>query len=112
MQLEDEKYTTLHAPTLTRGVIIGVLVIAVVLLLGGLYIWGSLLSKQASEQATFLPPVNTEPETPRADADIQILKTVSNSDEMPAIEADLSSTNIDELDKETPLVENDLKQQP
>lgn len=94
--------------SLARGVVIGLLVIVLVILLCALYLWGALLSKQAEEPIVFNPPSNNEPETPRADADIQILKTVSASDDIAAIEADLSSTNLDGLDKEMPLIENDL----
>jgi hypothetical protein len=94
--------------SLARGIIIGLLVIVVVILLCALYIWGSMLGGPDTEP--FVPPANNEPETPRADADIQILRTVSSSDELSAIESDLESTNLDSLDKELELIENDLKE--
>ncbi len=96
--------------TLMRGIVIGLLVLSLAILLSGLYLWGSLLSDVPAEEP-WNAPSNTEPETPRADADIQILNTVSGSDDVPAIEADLESTTLDSLDKELDLIENDLDQQ-
>lgn len=91
-----------------RAAIIGTLVIVLVLLLCALYLWGALLSSPTPEPVPFQAPPNHEPETPRADADIQILKTVSSSDEIAAIEADLNSTNLDSLDQELDLIDRDL----
>ena len=93
--------------SLTRGVIIGALVVVVLILLCALYLWGSMLG---DEPEAFTPPQNNEPETPRADADIQILRTWSGSDDLSAIDADLNSTDLDSLDKEMPLIERDLEQ--
>ena len=108
MPEELSKNVKPHEASIARGVIIGLLVIVLVILACALYIWGSLLAKQAGEQVLFTPPTNNEPETPRADADIQILKTVRDSNDLSAIEADLGSTNLDGLDKELPLIEHDL----
>ena len=113
--MENEQDTSLKGvrpqdASLARGITIGLLVIVLVILLCALYLWGALLTRQVEEPVNFMIPSNNEPETPRADADIQILKTVSGSDDLAAIEADLGSTNIDELDKELPLIENDLAQ--
>jgi len=84
------------------GVVIGVLIVILVLILGGLYLWGAVLSEEQqsieAEQSEQTIP-NNEPETPRAEADIQALKTVSSSDELSAIKADLESTKLD-LDEE------------
>lgn len=93
--------------SLTRGIVIGLLIIAGAVLVGGLYLWGSMLNQPAPQEPI---PENHEPETPRADADIQILSTVSSSDDISAIEADLNSTNLDNLDQETALIDNDLNQ--
>lgn len=108
METENKTPEALHEASLTRGIIIGVLVLVLALILCGFYLWGSQIAREAP--IPFTPPPNNEPETPRADADIQILKTVSDSDEISAIEADLGSTNLDELDKELPLIERDLGQ--
>ena len=98
------------AASLTRGVIIGLLVIVLTLLVSALYLWGSMLSKNIDIPTTFTPPSNNEPETPRADADVNILRTMSSSDEVTSIEADLESTNLETLDQELSLIENDLKE--
>lgn len=92
----------------SRAIIIGVLGIALILILCGLYLWGSLLSTENVTRQPFVHPPNNEPETPRADADIQILRTVSSSNELSSITADLESTNLTGLDKELDLIERDL----
>lgn len=84
------------------GPVLGALIVALVLILVGFYLWGSQLSKNAELIDTMPAPTpvpfqNTEPETPRDAADAQTLETVSSSDEISAIEADLESTNLDTL---------------
>lgn len=79
------------------GPILGVIALMLVLILAGLYIWGGMLVEQAVV-VPVTPIVNNEPETPRAEADIQILKTLSPSDEISAIEADLFSTDQSAID--------------
>lgn len=79
-----------------NGPILGILVIILVLILGGLYLWGSMLDSQNEVVET--PIVNNEPETPRAEADVEIMQTLSPSDELSAIEADITNTNLDTID--------------
>ncbi len=98
------------APTLTRGIVIGLLVIVLIILVCALYVWGSMISRDIEAPINFEAPINNEPETPRADADVEILRTMSSSDEVASIEADLESTNLDSLDKELDLIDSDLKQ--
>ncbi len=79
------------------GPILAVLIIMLIIIFGGLYLWGGMLSN------TGVAPIedviiNDEPETPRAVADTKILETLSPSDELDAIEADLGSTNLDSID--------------
>ena len=84
------------------GPILAVLIVVLILLLGGLYLWGTTLNisepayTEPIERPT--PEENNEPESTTAEADVQVLETVSTSDELSAIEADLESTTIDELD--------------
>ena len=89
------------------GPILGVLVIMLVLILGGLYLWGSMLNEQAQVPVE-TPLVNNEPETPRAEADQQILETLSPSDDLSAIEADISSTNLDSLEVDMMTIDAEL----
>jgi hypothetical protein len=92
------------------GPIIGVLIVVLVLILGGLYLWGqSLMNGPAgSEQIIPRSIQNNEPETPRAEADADILGTVSSSDELDAIDADLESTLLDSLDTELDEIDREL----
>lgn len=82
------------------GPILGVLIVVLVLILGGLYLWGSMIADNENGALVERTIPNNEPETTRAQADGQIMGTVSSSDELGAIEADLESTNLNDLDTE------------
>ena len=97
--------TTQHSHILP---IIGVIIIMLTLTLGGLLLWGWQLNKQANIPVVENVIVNNEPETPRADADTQILETLSPSDELNAIEADLESTNLDSLDTDLTSIDTEI----
>lgn len=92
----------------TRAFILAVLVALLILLAIGLYLWGRALPETIDTPPPFTPSANREPETPRAQADIQILRTVSNSDELTSIDADLGSTHLEGIDAELELIERDL----
>jgi cytoskeletal protein RodZ len=91
------------------AVLVGLIVVLVVIL-GGLYLWGATLRNQ-TEVPTFdipsrpTPAENNEPESTNAEADVQALETVSTSNEIEAIEADIESTNLDQLDAELNAIE-------
>ncbi len=89
------------------GPILGVLVVMLVLIFGGLFLWGSMLDKEA-EVLPEPPILNNEPETPRAVADQQILETLSPSDELDAIDADLGSSNFDSIDADMTTIDAEL----
>lgn len=89
------------------GPILGVLVVMLVLIFGGLFLWGSMLDKEA-EVLPEPPILNNEPETPRAIADQQILETLSPSDELDAIDADLGSSNFDSIDADMTTIDAEL----
>jgi hypothetical protein len=84
------------------GIVLGVLIIILVLILGGLYLWGEMIQKnqQLLEPVTERPTAeqNNEPESTNAEADVETLQAVSTSNEIDALEADLESTTINELD--------------
>jgi hypothetical protein len=90
------------------GPILGVLIVVLILILGGLYLWGSMLSQSGNEARVERTIPNNEPETPRAAADAQILNTTSSSNELDAIYADLESTNLDSLETELGQVETEM----
>ncbi len=90
------------------GAILGTLLILLVVILGGLYIWGSMLVEEPEHEIAKPEIENNEPETPRAEADVQIFDTMSPSTELDAIEADLESTDLDSLDAEMTEIENEL----
>ncbi|QQR64667.1 hypothetical protein IPH92_03840 [Candidatus Kaiserbacteria bacterium] len=88
------------------GPILGALILTLILILGGLSLWGSKLNQEAVIEIDI--PVNNEPETPRAAADQAILETVSTSDELSAIEADLGSSNLEALDTDLTTIDAEL----
>ena len=69
------------------GPIIGSIIIVVIIVAGGIYIWGSRLAPLPSESAN----------TP--DAETEALKLQSSSDDLNSISRDLNATNLDSLDK-------------
>ncbi len=88
------------------GPILGILIIVLVLILAGLYLWGSLLkSNVPMDNGTI---INNEPETPRAEADIDMFGTLSPSDELSAIEADLSATKLETLVTDITALRNEV----
>lgn len=89
------------------GPVLAVLVLLLLLVFGGLYIWGRMLQTEIPQPESPLPP-NNEPETPRSQADVQILDTVSSSDDLGAIESDLQSTNFGDIDTDLEIIGNEL----
>jgi len=89
------------------GPILAGLVIILVLIFTGMYLWGASL---ANDPVPTPEPaiINNEPETPRAVADQEIFETLSPSDELEAIEADLNSTNFDSLDTDITTIDAEL----
>lgn len=88
------------------GPILGVLILILVLILAGLFLWGRTMNEPVTPVET--PIVNNEPETTRAVADQQIFETLSPSDELDAIDADISATNLDSLDTELGTIDVEL----
>ncbi len=88
------------------GPVLGALILVLVLILGGLYLWGSKLNEEVMPVPDTL--INNEPETPRAAADQALMETVSTSDELSAIEADLGSSNLDALDTDITAIDAEL----
>ncbi len=99
-------YTSTPASHTHLGPILAVIVVLLVLIAGGLYLWGGALEQERVLQQEISIP-NNEPETPRAEVDTQILETLSPSDDLSAIEADITSTNLDSL--ETDLIAIDAE---
>lgn len=92
-------------PVTHNGPILAILVIILVVLLGGLYLWGNVLRDEQPQSPNI---INNEPETPRSEVDVQILNTMSPSDEIDAIEADLDNTELDSLTAELVAIDAEL----
>lgn len=78
----------------TIGPMIGSIVIIFIIIVGGLYFFGSLITAKKTQ-------VETEQALEAQNEAVQIEETAkqSKSDDVPSIEADLQATNIDDLDK-------------
>ena len=51
---------------------------------------------------------NNEPESTKAEAEVETMQALSTSDSLSAIEADLDNTELDELDSELQAIETEL----
>jgi hypothetical protein len=110
--------TAMHMPSASKsehtshtGIILGILVVVLVLIFFGLVVWGGLLNTPTQTVPEIIPIVNNEPETPRAEADQQILEILSPSDEITAIDADVNSTNLDSLDTDITAIDAEFNQE-
>jgi len=116
MKMPEERFgSTAHTPERTThlGIILGILIVILVLILGGLYLFGTTLQNSNMDtmnDAATRPTAdqNNEPESTTADAQVQALETVSTSNEISAIEADISSTNLDAIDAELNAIDAEL----
>ena len=89
----------------TNGPILVLLAVILLVLLGGLYYWFTILQTTPSvpTPAPYERPSaeqNNEPESTTAEAQADTYGAVSTSDEIEAIEADIEATNLDALDTE------------
>lgn len=113
LKMPDQAFGTNNAngPSLL-GPILAVLIVVLILLLGGLYLWGTTLNIGEPEYVPVderpTPEENNEPESTTAEADVQALETMSTSDEIEAIEADLESTDLDALEEELNQIDAEL----
>jgi uncharacterized protein HemX len=76
------------------GATIGIIIVIIVLVLGGLYFWGSQLSKEGYN--------------PTNDQEVQDLQNTSSSDEINAIEVDLNQ-DFEALDQELQQLDQELQ---
>lgn len=109
MSIQEDK--TAHL-----GAILGILIVVLILILGGLYIWGTMMAKDVVDGSYQNPAAerptaeeNNEPESDEAEAEVETMGALSTSDEIEAIEADLESTNLDELDAELNAIDAELE---
>jgi flagellar basal body-associated protein FliL len=115
MKMPEENFgavTPSNDRTTHLGIILGILIVLLVLILGGLYMWGSTLSTTTSQEVDIYtrptPEENNEPESTTAEAEVETLGALSNSTDLGAIEADIESTNLDTLDSELNAIDAEL----
>lgn len=98
------------------GIIIGILIIVLMLILGGLYLWVEIIRTtpqipQTPEATRPTAEENNEPESTNAEAQVETLKVLSTSDELSAIRADLESGDINGLDAEIQVIDGIINKQ-
>ena len=115
MKMPEEQFGATATPSdrsAHLGIILGILIVLLIIILGGLYMWGSTLGNtQAPDILPYQRPTaeeNNEPESTNAEADIETFQALSNSTEINAIQADIESTNLDELDTELNAIDAEL----
>jgi cytochrome bd-type quinol oxidase subunit 1 len=100
------------AETQTKGAFIIGLILALVVILVGIYYW---YSSSLNQPVMPLPnerptaEMNQEPETTTAAAQVESFGAMSTSDEINAIEADIESTNLENLELELNQIDAELE---
>lgn len=109
LKMPEENFRGEQNKTSYTGIILGLLIIALVVILGGLYMWSQMLQKQVqNSEVTATRPTaaeNQEPESNNAKADTETMQAMSTSDEIDAIQADIDSTNLDQIDADLPAID-------
>jgi hypothetical protein len=102
--------STKHSPAF--GLIVGLLFLALVLVLAGLYLWNRTLltPPPVVELPTDRPSreQNQEPESTTAAAQADAALVMSTSNELPAIEADLVATDLANLGAELTAIDTEV----
>ncbi|TSD03210.1 MAG: hypothetical protein Athens071416_271 [Parcubacteria group bacterium Athens0714_16] len=94
----------IEAPqTKSTGAIIGSIIIIIVLIIGGLYLWGKQIIQ--TETQISLTPEQILSET---DPALDSLNTQGTSTKITNIEADLNTTDLNNLDKELKNIDTEL----
>jgi len=103
-----------ESTTPLNGIIITIMIVLLLFILGGLYLWFSQLMLQDT-QSPVAPIIerptqeeNNEPESTTAEAAVETQQAVSTSDEIAAIEADIEATDLDALDAELNAIDAEL----
>lgn len=103
-----------NAFTHHRGLVIGILAGALIILAIGLFFWYRAMTAVPAPLPAPVRPtaeMNNEPESTTAEAQTESFGAMSQSDELGAIEADLESTNLDSLENELIQIETELEAQ-
>ncbi len=95
-----------------KGLVIGILIVALLIILGGLFLWYKASQLTPAQTLTPTRPtdeMNNEPESTTAEAQTESFAAMSTSDEVDAIDADLESTNLDSLDSDLNQIDAELE---
>jgi len=87
----------------SMGAVIGSIIIIVILVVGGLYLWGKQIVQKEAQEATTADKILAEP-----DPIIDSFKKQGASDKVSDIEKDINSTELNNLDKEIQNINTEL----
>lgn len=90
------------------GPLIGIIIIAVVMILGGLYFWGQKVNDMIPPHKDVASDQTAEKVAGQSDEALNALETQGTSDSVADIEADLNATVLDGLDAEAGSIEAEL----
>ena len=89
------------------------LVVLLLVILGGMYYWFSVMQTPEPAPAPVVErptaEENNEPESTTAEAQADTMLTTSPSDEIDAIESDIEATDLDSLDAELEAIDAELE---
>lgn len=118
MKMPEEQFGEENAKPNTPylGIVLGILILILLAVLGGLYMWSKVLLQDSkhqpipsiSDEVQQTVPESTEPVNDAQQVDEEVLPPLSTSDEIGALEADLDNTNLDEIDAELESIEAEL----
>jgi cytoskeletal protein RodZ len=114
LKMPQERFGIVEEHSSHLGIILAILIIFLMLIFAGLYVWGTFMQEQQNLPLT--PQVerpsaqeNNEPESTNAEADVETITAQSTSDEIATIDSDLQSTLIlPTLDAELSAIEAEL----
>lgn len=114
---KDDQGITTPLQTSYFGIMIGVLIVVLIMIIGGLYLWQQSLEESA--KIIQVPEVtrptavqNNEPESTNAEADVETLQAMSTGDDIDLIQADLESTQIQDLGTDLQTIDSEIAPQP
>jgi hypothetical protein len=112
-----EKIDQEQEPPSVAGIVLSILIVILILILGGLYMWGAEIQRALNTPEALptnsrpTPAQNNEPESTNAEAAVESLNAMSTSNEIAPMQADLESTLIESGETNLNAIDDVLKPQ-
>jgi cytoskeletal protein RodZ len=115
IKMPEENFLGGSVPVAKKKSALPVLLILIIIMLTGVLaglLWWAYELLKVETPTEVIPDVvrptpeeNNEPESTKAEAEVETIQAISSSDELPDIKADLDATNIKDLDSELQTIE-------